>query len=67
MKDGQKVTFHGEGDQEPVLEPGDSIIILGQRTMMFFMPPGEDLFMSMDIHLVKELCNFQKPIATFDN
>lgn len=31
MKDGQKITFHGEGDQEPGLEPGDIIIVLDQK------------------------------------
>uniref|UniRef100_A0A673V5G1 DnaJ homolog subfamily A member 1 n=1 Tax=Suricata suricatta TaxID=37032 RepID=A0A673V5G1_SURSU len=28
MKDSQKITFHGEGDQEPGLEPGDIIILV---------------------------------------
>ena len=31
MRDGQKIVFHGEGDQEPGLEPGDIIIVLDQR------------------------------------
>lgn len=31
MKDGQKIVFHGEGDQEPGIEPGDIIIVLDQR------------------------------------
>ncbi|MXQ90234.1 hypothetical protein E5288_WYG001917 [Bos mutus] len=35
MKDGQKITFHGEGDQEPGLEPGD-IIVLDQKDHAVF-------------------------------
>ncbi|KAF3819731.1 hypothetical protein GH733_015240 [Mirounga leonina] len=36
MKDGQKITFHGEGDQEPGLEPGDIIIVLDQKDPTVF-------------------------------
>ena len=36
MKDGQKITFHGEGDQEPGLEPGDIIIVLDQKDHSVF-------------------------------
>lgn len=36
MKDGQKIVFHGEGDQEPGLEPGDIIIVLEQKTHPVF-------------------------------
>jgi len=28
MKDGDQITFHGEGDQEPGIEPGDILVIL---------------------------------------
>ncbi|KAI4532242.1 hypothetical protein MG293_017507 [Ovis ammon polii] len=45
MKDGQKITFHGEGDQEPGLEPGDIIIVLDQKDHAVFTRRGEDLFM----------------------
>lgn len=31
MADGQKITFGGEGDQEPGLEPGDIIIVLDEK------------------------------------
>lgn len=36
IKDGQKITFHGEGDQEPELEPGDYIIVLDQKDHAVF-------------------------------
>uniref|UniRef100_A0A8C7C1C6 Chaperone DnaJ C-terminal domain-containing protein n=1 Tax=Neovison vison TaxID=452646 RepID=A0A8C7C1C6_NEOVI len=67
MKDGQKITFHGEGDQEPGLEPGDIIIVLDQKDHAVFTRQGEDLFMCMDIQLVEALCSFQKPTSTLDN
>ena len=31
MMDDQRITFSGEGDQEPGLEPGDIIIVLDER------------------------------------
>ena len=31
MTDDQRITFSGEGDQEPGLEPGDIIIVLDER------------------------------------
>ncbi|XP_032610498.1 dnaJ homolog subfamily A member 1-like [Hylobates moloch] len=66
MKDGQKITFHGEGDQEPGLEPGDIIIVLDQKDHAVFTRRGEDLFMCMDIQLVEALCGFQKTVSTLD-
>ncbi|CAD7670210.1 unnamed protein product [Nyctereutes procyonoides] len=63
----EKITFHGEGDQEPGLEPGDIIIVLDQKDRAVFTQRGEDLFMCMDIQLVEAPCGFQKPISTLDN
>ncbi|KAJ8385270.1 hypothetical protein AAFF_G00191470 [Aldrovandia affinis] len=67
MKDGQKIIFHGEGDQEPGLEPGDVIIVLDQRTHPVFNREGEHLTMSMELQLVEALCGFRKPVQTLDN
>ncbi|MEQ2276581.1 DnaJ (Hsp40), subfamily A, member 4 [Xenotaenia resolanae] len=67
MKDGQKITFHGEGDQEPGLEPGDVIIVLDQKEHPRFQRQGNDLIMKMDIKLAEALCGFRKTIQTLDN
>ncbi|XP_041458322.1 dnaJ homolog subfamily A member 1-like [Lytechinus variegatus] len=67
MKDGQKITFRGEGDQEPGLEPGDIIIILDEKQHETFRRRGNDLLiMSFKIDLVEALCGFQKVINTLD-
>ncbi|XP_038124625.1 dnaJ homolog subfamily A member 4 [Cyprinodon tularosa] len=67
MKDGQKITFHGEGDQEPGLEPGDVIIVLDQREHPVFQRQGNDLIMKMDIKLTEALCGFRRTVRTLDN
>ncbi|XP_020788693.2 dnaJ homolog subfamily A member 4 isoform X1 [Boleophthalmus pectinirostris] len=67
MKDGQKITFHGEGDQEPGLEPGDVIIVLDQKDHPLFQRQGDDLITKMDIKLVEALCGFRKTLTTLDN
>uniref|UniRef100_A0A803JUZ0 DnaJ heat shock protein family (Hsp40) member A1 n=1 Tax=Xenopus tropicalis TaxID=8364 RepID=A0A803JUZ0_XENTR len=67
MKDGQKITFSGEGDQEPGLEAGDIIIVLDQKDHSVFTRRNEDLIIHMEIELVEALCGFQKPIVTLDS
>ena len=44
MEDGQKVTFSGEGDQEPGLEPGDIIIVLDEKAHALFKRNGQVLY-----------------------
>ncbi|XP_043979711.1 dnaJ homolog subfamily A member 4 [Gambusia affinis] len=67
MKDGQKITFHGEGDQEPGLEPGDVVIVLDQKEHPLFQRQGDDLVMKMNIKLAEALCGFRKTVRTLDN
>ncbi|XP_035280566.1 dnaJ homolog subfamily A member 1-like [Anguilla anguilla] len=67
MKDGQKIVFHGEGDQEPGLEPGDVIIVLDQKAHPIFTRKGENLIMTMELQLVEALCGFRKPLQTLDS
>ncbi|XP_033121392.1 dnaJ homolog subfamily A member 1-like isoform X2 [Anneissia japonica] len=67
MKDGQKIFFRGEGDQEPGLEPGDIIIILDEKEHSVYKRQANDLILKMEINLVEALCGFQKVIKTLDN
>lgn len=67
MKDGQRITFHGEGDQEPGLEPGDVIIVLDQKDHPVFQRQDDNLIMKMNIKLVEALCGFKKTVQTLDD
>eukprot|EP00095_Tigriopus_kingsejongensis_P005884 maker-scaffold38_size502422-snap-gene-4.25 protein:Tk05884 transcript:maker-scaffold38_size502422-snap-gene-4.25-mRNA-1 annotation:"heat shock protein 40" len=66
MEDGQKITFGGEGDQEPGLEPGDIIIVLDEKEHPVFKRNGTDLIMKMNINLSEALCGMKKTITTLD-
>lgn len=66
MEDGQKITFSGEGDQEPGLEPGDIIIVLDEKKHPVFTRNGTDLLMKMTINITEALCGFKKTIETLD-
>merc|ERR1719153_2200404 len=67
MEDGQKVTFSGEGDQEPGLEPGDIIIVLDEKAHQLYKRNGMDLVMKMEISLREALCGMKKVIQTLDD
>jgi len=67
MIEGQKVMFHGEGDQEPDLEPGDVVIVLVEKEHPVYHRQNEDLLMKMDISITEALCGFQRVINTLDN
>lgn len=69
MKDGQKIVFSGEGNQEPDLEPGDIIIVLELKAHPIFQispKNSTDLIMLMNLQLVESLCGFQKVVKTLD-
>jgi len=66
MKDGQKITFAGEGDQEPGIQPGDIIVVLDEQEHPIFTRKGSHLLMRMELELVESLCGFQKSVETLD-
>jgi len=55
MKDGQRITFEGESDQEPGVEPGDIIFVIRTKPHDVFKRRGNDLVMHKEITLVEAL------------
>ncbi|XP_043225194.1 dnaJ homolog subfamily A member 2-like isoform X2 [Amphibalanus amphitrite] len=67
MRDGQKISFRGEGNQKPGIEPGDVIVVLQQVPHEVFQREGHDLYMTKKISLTESLCGFQIPIKHLDD
>merc|ERR1719249_640001 len=67
MADSQKITFTGEGDQEPGMEPGDIIIVLDEKEHAHFKRNGIDLIPTINISLSDALCGFKKTVPTLDD
>lgn len=66
MSDGQKITFRGESDQEPGVEPGDVIIVVQQKPHDIFKRDHSDLHMTKNIGLAEALCGFQMVVKHLD-
>ena len=67
MEDGQKITFGGEGDQEPGMEPGDIIIVLDEKEHPIFKRSGIDLIMQQNVNITEALCGFKRTVPTLDD
>jgi DnaJ family protein A protein 2 len=55
MKEDQRITFRGESDQEPGVEPGDIVFVLKQKAHSRFTRSGADLLMEKNIPLIEAL------------
>lgn len=66
MRHGQKITFSGEADQAPGVEPGDIVLVLQEKEHEEFRRDGSDLHMVQRIGLVEALCGFQMTVAHLD-
>ena len=59
MKHGQRITFTGEADQVPGVDPGDVGLLLQEKEHEVFQRDGNDLHITYKIGLVEALCAFQ--------
>jgi len=55
MREGQKITFAGESDQSPGVEPGDIIFVLKQKEHPHFKRQAADLYVEHKITLMDAL------------
>ncbi|XP_077451480.1 dnaJ homolog subfamily A member 2b [Stigmatopora argus] len=66
MRHGQKITFTGEADQAPGVEPGDIVLVLQEKEHDDFRREGSNLHMVQRIGLVEALCGFQITVTHLD-
>jgi len=55
MKNGQRIVFKGEGDQEPDVIPGDVIFVVDEKPHDLFKRKGDDLIYEAEIDLLTAL------------
>lgn len=55
MKNGQRIVFKGEGDQEPDVIPGDVIFVVDEKPHSLFKRKGDDLVYEAEIDLLTAL------------
>jgi DnaJ family protein A protein 2 len=67
MRDGQKITFAGEGDQAPNVIPGDIIIVINEKPHPHFKREGDNLVYEAKIDLLTALAGGQFAIPHLDD
>jgi len=67
MREGQKITFSGEGDQGPNIIPGDIIIVIEEKPHAHFKRKGDDLLYEAHIDLLTALAGGQFTIPHLDD
>lgn len=55
MKDGQRIVFSGEGDQEPGVTPGDVVFVVDEKPHDKFTRKVNDLFYEAEVDLLTSL------------
>lgn len=66
MKEGQTITFNGEADQAPGIEPGDVVIVVEEKPHDVFKRKGDDLFAEVEIDLLTALAGGQFALPHLD-
>ncbi|KDO19151.1 hypothetical protein SPRG_15718 [Saprolegnia parasitica CBS 223.65] len=66
MRNGQRITFMGEGDQAPGTTAGDIVFVVQEKQHAIFQRKGDNLIMEKKITLVEALCGFETIVEHLD-
>lgn len=66
MRNGERITFKGEGDQEPDTIPGDVVVVLQMAEHPTFRREGNQLFVKRTLTLIEALTGFSFEITHLD-
>lgn len=66
MKDGQKITLHGQGDQMPGAESGNVIVVLQQEDHETFTRKEHDLYVTHQLGMTEALCGMHFVVRQLD-
>lgn len=66
MKEGQTISFSGEADQAPGIEPGDVVIVVEEKPHDVFKRKGDDLYAEIEIDLLTALAGGSFTIPHLD-
>lgn len=66
MKHGERITFPGESDQAPGIQPGDVIFVIQQKDHPVFERKGDNLIMKKTITLNQALTGVAFTVKTLD-
>jgi len=58
VREGKKIIFSGESDQEPGLETGDIVFVIQEEGHPVFKRNGDDLIIERDINLIDALVGY---------
>ncbi|KNC52675.1 heat shock protein 40 [Thecamonas trahens ATCC 50062] len=67
FKAGTRITFAGQGDQGPGMEPGDVVFVVAEKPHKVFARNGNDLVYTATVSLLHALTGFTVELTTLDN
>ena len=66
MRENERITFQGESDQAPGMEPGDIIFVIKPKEHAIFKRSGNDLYMEKSIKLIEALTGLEFAFTHLD-